>query len=466
MQAEKDKEILNEVNAYERDVLLNNTQIENKHVEEHHEINSIHLDDVVNKKNTQYKYTKMSNFVLKLSRFYAPMPLWKLGLITAALAVFFGVIGIFFVKNPGIYNFGLAAFGQAISRLTNVLLRGNPNVTPAIYNVIDHALFWILYLVLSIPIFIFGWKKVGKVFTILTLEFLVVSSLVSFALGQIPGISNAYIIGNFSHEDIPNELREAIQKKYWASKGQLWSLIPLQWKDGGNIVAQVIFSIAYGWMLAFFFAIIAIMGGSAGVTGIIGEYMAVVKQKNFGTINGYINLVIIIVSVIIGTYLPGSLLLQDLAKFENENIVLYEKLIKSDPSIEIAYNSLKSLAWKPPLYFSPNFISTFVCNVIFVIYLNKLFPRYKIVQVKIYSPHMSAIREAIITDRKTVNSFTITKGVGGYSGNNTKVLSSITLYNQVPRLIKKVRSVDQNSLITISNVASVDGKIYLPEAKF
>ncbi|RMX34608.1 hypothetical protein MFI1_0814 [Mycoplasmopsis fermentans MF-I1] len=79
---------------------------------------------------------------------------------------------------------------------------------------------------------------------------------------------------------------------------------------------------------------------------------------------------------------------------------------------------------------------------------------------------MSAIREAIISDNKTVNSFTITKGVGGYSGNNTKVLSSITLYNQVPRLIKKIRAVDQNSLITISNVASVDGKIYLPENKF
>lgn len=464
-QKQKDKEVMDEVNAFERDVLLNNGRVEDKHVEEHHEMNSIHLDDVVNKKNTQYKYTKMSNFVLKLSRFYAPMPLWKLALITAGFAIAFGIVGVFFVKNPGIYNFGLAAFGQAISRLTNVLLRANPNINDTIYNVIDHALFWILYLVLSIPIFIFGWKKVGKVFTILTLEFLVVSSLVSFGLGQIPGANTVYIIGNFSHSDIPEELRTAVANKYWQGKEQLWSLVPLQWNDGGNIIAQIIFSVAYGWMLAFFFAIIAIIGGSAGVTGIIGEYMAVVKQKNFGTINGYINLVIIIVSVVLGTYLPGSLLLNDVKNFDVNSsisgISSHQKAIIEEMKV-----TLSDLPWKPSLYFSPNFISTFICNIIFVMYLNKLFPRYKIVQVKIYSPHMSAIREAIISDNKTVNSFTITKGVGGYSGNNTKVLSSITLYNQVPRLIKKVRAVDQNSLITISNVASVDGKIYLPENKF
>ncbi|MGV2392485.1 UNVERIFIED_CONTAM: hypothetical protein O8I53_05630 [Campylobacter lari] len=77
--------------------------LENKTNEENHECNSVEndilsehiiLDDaeeyseektaktpykhvkkmVVEKKNTSYKYTKMSNFVLKLSRFYSLMP--------------------------------------------------------------------------------------------------------------------------------------------------------------------------------------------------------------------------------------------------------------------------------------------------------------------------------------------------------------------------------------------------------
>ncbi|MGV2392486.1 UNVERIFIED_CONTAM: hypothetical protein O8I53_05635 [Campylobacter lari] len=53
------------------------------------------------------------------------------------------------------------------------------------------------------------------------------------------------------------------------------------------------------------------MGGSAGVTGIIGEYLSVYKQKDFGTMNGYINIIIIVISVLIGTYIPASLISQD-----------------------------------------------------------------------------------------------------------------------------------------------------------
>ncbi|TQC54014.1 YitT family protein [Mycoplasmopsis mucosicanis] len=422
----------------------------------------------VERKNTNYKYTKMSNFVLKLSRFYAPMPMWKLATITSGLAVIFGIISVFFVKNPGIYNFGAAAFGQAAARITNVLLKNNPSITPEIYNVIDHALFWILYIILSIPIFIFGWKKTGKIFTLLTILFLVVSSLVSFLIGQIPGTDKLYIIGNFAHNDIPEKLKDHITKEYFGNKSQMWSLIPLAWNDAGNVIAQIIFGVVYGAVLAWFFAVIAIIGGSAGVTGIIGEYMSVVKRKNFGTINGYINLVILVIAVFIGSYLPGSLLIDSFKHVQPEQLaasVAVKGTFEYGKALE-AINSLNSLAWKPSMYLSPNFVSTFVSNFIFVIFLNKLFPRFKVVQCKIYSPHMSAIKAAIIGDQKTINSFTVTVGEGGYSGAKTKILSSITLYKQIPRLIKKVRSVDKNALITVSNVASVDGKLYIPENKF
>ncbi|MGV2392487.1 UNVERIFIED_CONTAM: DUF2179 domain-containing protein [Campylobacter lari] len=83
-----------------------------------------------------------------------------------------------------------------------------------------------------------------------------------------------------------------------------------------------------------------------------------------------------------------------------------------------------------------------------------------------YTHHLDEIRDLIVNDKRTVNNFTVTTGEGGYSRNKLQILSSITLYRQVPRLIKKIRTVDQNALITISNVASVDGKIYIPEHKF
>ncbi|MCS4536652.1 DUF2179 domain-containing protein [Mycoplasma sp. CSL7475-4] len=466
-------------NANQDDFIASETQLDPASLDIFTQEPGQGVKKTVARKNTKYKYTKLSNFVLRLSRFYAPMPMWKLALITSGLAVLFGIISVFLVKNPGIYNFGAAAFGQATARITNVLLKNNKNISPAIYNVIDHSLFWILYIVLSIPIFIFGWKKTGKLFTLLTILFLVVSSLVSFAVGQIPGSDKLYLIGNFSHNDIPVQLKEHIVKYYWAGKNQMWSLIPLHWNDAGNVIAQMIFGVVYGFLLAFFFAVIAIIGGSAGVTGIIGEYMSVVKQKNFGTINGYINLGILVVAVAIGSYLPGSLLINSFAKeiaptntvadwgsfvqrIENwDNLGAYQQ-----GRIISTLQSFKELAWSPSMYLSPNFVSTLISNFVFVFALNKLFPRFKIVQCKVYSPHMSAIKSAIIGDKKTINSFTVTVGEGGYSGSKTKVLSSITLYKQVPRLIKKIRAVDKNALITVSNVSSVDGKLYIPDSKF
>ncbi|VEU75413.1 Uncharacterized protein conserved in bacteria (DUF2179) [Mycoplasmopsis maculosa] len=419
---------------------------------------------VIDKKNTTYKQTKLSNFVLKLSRFYALMPFWKLGLITAGLAILFGVVSVFLVKNPGIYNFGLAAFGQAISKLTVTLLRNNPEINGTLFNIIDHSLFWILYLVLSIPLFIFSWKKLGKHYTVLTLEFLVVSSLVSAAMGQIPAINNFTLFGVFNHPEITSEIKSLLQTTEgvkWTSDNvnNVLKLIPLQWSDGGNIIAQIIFAFVYGILLAYFFAIIAIMGGSAGVTGIIGEYLSIYKQKDFGTMNGYINIIIIVVSVLIGTYVPASLIAKDFKTIYESNAVMSEQA-------RLTIKSLADLSWKVDFYISPNFISTFICNFVFVMWLNKLFPRFRIVQCKVYTHHLDEIRDIIINDQRTINNFTVTKGEGGYSGNKLQILSSITLYRQVPRLIKKIRSVDQNAFITITDVASVDGKLYIPEHKF
>nr|WP_307937426.1 DUF2179 domain-containing protein [Mycoplasmopsis bovis] len=58
---------------------------------------------------------------------------------------------------------------------------------------------------------------------------------------------------------------------------------------------------------------------------------------------------------------------------------------------------------------------------------------------------MEDIRKAIITDKRTINSFTLQNGEGGYSGSKLQILSSITLYRQIPRLIKKVRTADADS---------------------
>ncbi|WAM08762.1 DUF2179 domain-containing protein [Mycoplasmopsis cynos] len=395
------------------------------------------------KKNTIYNRTRMSNFGIKLSKLYSQMSTWKLVLITTITAIFFGVISVFFVKNVGIYNFGLAAFGQALARLVVVLFKED-QVSIALRNLIEQFIFWIAYIILSIPIFIFGYKKIGKTFSNLTVLFLVVSSIVSFSIGLIPGANDIYLIGDFSNQSVRQALSPFKQK--------LSSIIPLLWNDGGNIIALFIYAIVYGYLLAWIFAIIQIIGGTAGVTGIIGEWYANEKQKSFGTISGYMNIIIVLIGVLVGSWLPGSILLSEA---NNSNA--------SDSLKEVTKN-----AWSFGIYLSPNFVATVLTNVIYIIALNKLYPKFKLVRVEIFSLNKSSeISTIIAQDKKIVTGITEFRYFhGGYSKELLNVVTTITLFRQVNRIIKDVRKIDPDAFISVSNVKSIDGFIYLPKNKF
>lgn len=394
--------------------------------------NDSKISNHIVKKNTIYKRTKMSNFGLKLSSLYTNMPLYKIVLITIAVAIFFGVISVFLVKNVGIYNFGLAAFGQSFARLTKVLIKEG-SMSSQVRNLIDQFIFWIAYIILSIPIFIFGYKKIGSLFTNLTVIFLVVSSVVSFSIGLIPGANDVYLIGDFSNKDVKDNLTE------WQKP--LSDLIPLSWsyKDSGNIISLMLYSILYGYLLAWIFAIIQIIGGTAGVTGVIGEWYANTKQKSFGSISGYMNIIIVLICVGIGSYLPGSIVLKD----------------ANNPR-----------AWNFELYLSPNFIATILTNVVYILTLNKLYPKFKLVRLEIYSQKWQEVQKVIINDRKIVTGITIFRAKGGFKGSDINVVTSIALFRHVLRLISDVRKVDKNAFISVSDVTSIDGHVYLPEEKF
>ncbi|MEE3928515.1 DUF2179 domain-containing protein [Mycoplasmopsis ciconiae] len=406
------------------------------------EFNTVNKNSKVIKANTTYRRTKMNNFGLKISKLYSPMPMYKVLIITTIVAIFFGVISVFFVKNVGIYNFGLAAFGQAAARLVVVKLPAS--VAADVRNLIDQIIFWLAYIILSIPIFIFGYYKIGRIFTILTVLFLIVSSFTSIGIGLIPGANEVYLIGDFSNKAVQEALPE-YQKK-------LSNLIPLFWNEGGNIIALMIYSMSYGFMLAWVFAIIAILGGTAGVTGVIGEWYANTKQKSFGTISGYMNIVIVLISVLVGSWLPGSLLLSEAEKLNGAN--------------NQALRILADKAWGFEMYLSPNFVATILSNVVYIAVLNKLYPKFKLVRVEIFSMYCDDVKDKILLDRKIVTGITLFKGEGGYSKKQIDVITSITLFRQIPRIIKDVRKIDPEAFIAVSEVNAIDGYVYLPEKKF
>lgn len=410
-------------------------------------------DDVpkrkIKKVNTTFRRTQMSNFGLFFSKLYQPLSIQKIMLITIAMAIFFGALSVFFVKNVGIYNFGLAAIGQSVAKIVAVNTTELPHF---ISNLIDQIIFWLAYIILSIPIFIFGYKKIGKFFIFVTVVFLLVSSMVSIGIGLIPGANDVFIIGDFSNPVVKEALPE--------NQKHLSSIIPLMWSDGGNIAALLVYATFYGVVLAFIFAIIQIIGGTAGVTGIIGEWYANVKQKSFGTISGYMNIIIVIFSVLVGSWLPGSILLQN----AKQNFLTTNNIDTAFIPKEMA--AVFNKAWNFELYLSPNFVATVFINVLYIVVLNKIYPKFKLVRLEIYSPLWEEIQNKIKNDRKIVAGSTVFRARGGYKGKKINVLVSVILFRHVLRIIHDVRKIDKDAFISISNVRSIDGWIYLPDKNF
>ncbi|RIV16829.1 YitT family protein [Mycoplasmopsis gallopavonis] len=128
--------------------------------------------------------------------------------------------------------------------------------------------------------------------------------------------------------------------------------------------------------------------------------------------------------------------------------------------------AITSKAWNFEIYLSPNFVATILTNVVYIITLNKLYPKFKLVRLEIFSDKWEQIRDIINQDEKIVTGMTIFKARGGYRDKEINVITSVSLFRHVVRVIKTVHIVDPNAFVSISDVSSIDGYVYLPEDKF
>ncbi|UWV78337.1 hypothetical protein NWE59_05540 [Mycoplasmopsis felis] len=98
--------------------------------------------------------------------------------------------------------------------------------------------------------------------------------------------------------------------------------------------------------------------------------------------------------------LPGSILLQKAFGEQAKNNALTEEQIK-----------IYKLVWSFELYLSPNFIATILTNIVYIIVLNKLYPKFKLVRVEIYSmKHSQEIAIKLRDDKKIVTGITLFNG--------------------------------------------------------
>jgi uncharacterized membrane-anchored protein YitT (DUF2179 family) len=98
--------------------------------------------------------------------------------IAAIIGIVIGTLIQFLIKNTGLYNSGLSAITQGIARISKTIMLNSSDANiKGLAETMFNVLFWGFYVVLNIPLFIFGYRKIGKTFANLTMLFVIVSNL-------------------------------------------------------------------------------------------------------------------------------------------------------------------------------------------------------------------------------------------------------------------------------------------------
>lgn len=412
---------------------------------------SLNLNSI-KKTNENIKRARLTTAILKFANLYGPKQIWTRCLVAIVVALIQGFVSLLLIQNTGLYNFGVSSITQGLARLTFVKLSlDNAQVD---VNAIYQIVFWLVYVMVNIPLILFSWFKVGKRFTYLTAIYLVTSNILGFALGFIPGINQISIFTNANSSSIPQLLsNDPTASKLLDNPNfeRSISFIPVLWglsSDASKAVGLLCYGLIFAFTSAFFYTILFVIGASTGGTDFISQYFAKTRHKSLGGILLYANLGTLLIGVLIGSYIPGSMVLSQFP-----------------PSVTDPANNdevLSSLAWSAPLYFSPNIMATLLSSVIFGILMDQWFPRYRLARVEIYTDKTMEIRELLLNDRNP-HSLSIQDITGGYSLDRKQIIVTISMYIEIPRLIRLIRTVDKDCLLSITTIRGIDGYIYLSE---
>lgn len=187
-----------------------------------------------------------------------------------------------------------------------------------------------------------------------------------------------------------------------------------------NLLARAIFAgVCTGISMSFAFK----GGHSAGGIDIIGYYLSVKKSTNASKYIGVINILIILTFSLLSFFSPDK-----------------------KPFGEIIIVGLFSIVYQ--------FVGSLVGNVIDV--------RNKKVLLQIITSNLSLSR-AIIAN--VPHSCTIVDGKGGYTGNPKKIIYSVVSNNEVRKLVREIRKIDDTSFINTMNLNQVYGKFYIKREK-
>ena len=381
--------------------------------------------DFTNKKDEKYIFSKFNYSLGPLSFLFGIRNWWWRIFISVIVGLIAGVATLFLIQNTGLYTAGLSGIFQGIARVSHFSLLNNgvdENTSKLYYDLI----FYGIYLLANIPLLIFAYFKIGKNFAILSFNVILLQNIIPILLGLIPNIENILIFGETQSESLQES--SIIMSTY--------SNIDLS--KFGSLITYALF---WGLISGVNYSLILVVSGSTGGLDFISFYYSIKKGKPIGMIIMYFNTISILLSIIIGTYVPVSMYLQ------------------SHPNI--IYDNIGPYSYH--LFFSQNLIMSIFAVLISSLVLNVLFPKNKIIKVSIYSENIIKIRDELYKNNFH-HALTIYNTIGGYSLKEKQNADIVCLYIELPKLLRTINAIDPNSLVTITHITGMKGLLKVEES--
>lgn len=380
----------------------------------------------------KYELRQLNTKPIPFAKLYLNKSIALKYIVAVATAIAFALLTTFFIKSTGAFSYGLSSFLQGIAKLASYFIHKNMDKQTA--DTIYSALFWGLIFVGNIPLLIFAWFKVGHRFAMLTGTFLVVNALAGFAFGYIPGLNGWSMFGNTTLWcSDPDKLCWIDQLNSQGIQVLPFS-VPRSLVDNydpSNYVKPfllILSTVTYAFIASFVFATLFIVGGSTAGTDVISVYLAGEKKKNVGTLFLILNICMISLGSLLGTYIPACLEVPDCKGVE--------------------------------FFFNANWIGTLISMFIFVTIYKKLYPSTSRCKVEVYSNKTKEIRNLLYKNNYQHGS-NITTRTGGFSNKKQQMFTTICTATELPMLIDQINSIDKKSTIAISKLYAIDGPFSL-----
>lgn len=376
--------------------------------------------------NTTFKRGKYkpTNFIIKglhFSKIYMEQRVWMKYLLVIAVGVIFALTGHFFIKKCGAYTYGLSCLVQGIARFTSFeIYFNNPGMSEEIYNMIFTALFWGLIFVANIPLFIFSGIKIGRRFTLLSLVFLAVSTVVGFCLGITPVIKDVNIFGDTTLTGSAPWIQELGRLKVEVLP---FSPVSVEGYDPSNYAKPfmlMLSTLTYALLTGVAFAILYIVGGSTSGTDFISVYLAKRKNRPISGIFFIVNVCCIVIGATLGTFTPAAIACQECRSYQ--------------------------------FFFSANLIGTVASLAIFTTIFAMFFPRSKKYKIEVNSKKAAKIKQSLKT-------LSYPHPTNLKTENNITTLNTVCSTMELSLLLQTINKVDNKAMVIVTKIAYYGGPL-------